>query len=264
MGMLLNAHILQEQNIRGFFTLKKKLIIEEMTWVDFQSCIENTKLVILPVGAIEAYGAHLPLGSDSIVSYSVAKKVAEKVECLVAPPINFGYSEELMGFPGTISISSSTLSKLLWDIVDSLQRHGIKEILFLCGHIGNLAPIKQVAFDAKREFGITSMVVDWWRYVYEVNKEITNGIIPEGHASEVGTSVLMYLFPDLVEMEKAVKELPPENMLELPNVEVFTYFHHLSKSSVWGDPASANQEKGGVFVNKGVDIIVDFIGKWLS
>jgi creatinine amidohydrolase len=233
-----------------------------MSWVDYMEKSKTTDLAILPVGATEGYGPHLPLGSDSLVSSAVAARVAERAGCFVAPSINYGYSEELMGYPGTLSISTTTLTALLKDVVWSLHRQGISRLFYICGHIGNLSPINQVAFDAKRDLGMESAVVDWWRFVFEINRDLMEGTIPEGHASEVGTSVLLHLFPALTVPERSVSEMPPEGLVDIPRLEVFTYFHKLSKSAVWGDPTRASAEKGKAMIDRAVDTLAGFLEHW--
>lgn len=239
----------------------EKNLIAEMTLEEFGRFIKETDTAIFPVGATEAYGHHLPMGSDWLVTYEVAKRAATQVNCFVAPPVPYGFSEDLMCYTGTISVSTMSIISIYRDVVDSLHRQGIKKILFLCGHVGNLGAIDQVACEAMKDFAMECAHIDWWRFIYSINQELMESKFPVGHAAEAGTSVLKYLFPQLVVEEKMILH-EKEEKEEIPDLYVYEYFDKETPTSVLGDPFSGSFEKGEKMVNHAVEIISNFIKEW--
>ena len=240
----------------------KKNLIAEMTSEEFGRYINESKTVIFPVGATEAYGHHLPMGADWMVTYEVAKRVAEKVNCFVAPPITYGFSEDLMCYPGTLSVSTQSIIAIYKDVVDSLKRQGIQKILFLCGHVGNIGAIDQAACDVMRDYGMECAIIDWWRFVNNINLDLFESKCPVGHASEGGTSVLMHLFPEMVVEDKMIENEPVDDSDEIPDLYVYEYFDKITPTSVLGDPFKGNAEKGEKMVNNAVAVICGFLKKW--
>lgn len=238
-----------------------KHLIAEMTLEEFGRFIKESDTAIFPVGATEAYGHHLPMGSDWLVTYEVAKRAAEKADCFVAPPIPYGFSEDLMCYTGTLSVSTMSILSLYRDVMESLHRQGIKKVLFLCGHVGNLGAIDQVASEAMRHYGMDCAHIDWWRFIYNINKDLMDSQFPVGHAAEVGTSILKYLFPQLVNEDKMIRNEPVEKE-EIPDLYVYEYFDEETPTSVLGDPFSGSEEKGRLMITNAVDVISGFLDKW--
>ena len=135
-----------------------------------------------------------------------------------------------------------TIISIYRDIVWSLHRQGIKKVLFLCGHIGNIGAIDQVANDAKRELGIDVAIIDWWRFVYHINSDLMTSKFPVGHAAEVGTSVLMYLFPEFVDTSRIIVN-EKDDKEEIPDLYVYEQFDKTTKSSVLGNPVGRQPGK---------------------
>ena len=105
------------------------------TWEEVAS--SGTEIAILPIGAIEQHGRHLPLGTDWLIADQVAKKLGERLNAYVLPALPYGNSQEHMGFTGTITLRPQTLALIIEDIVLSLRHHGIKNMVVLSSHGGN-------------------------------------------------------------------------------------------------------------------------------
>lgn len=239
----------------------KKHLIAEMTLEEFGRYVKECDIAIFPVGATEGYGHHLPMGSDWLVSYEIAKRVAEKADCFVAPPVTVGFSEDLMCYSGTLSVSTETIISFYRDVVESLRRQGIKNVLFISGHVGNIGAIDQVACEFMRDHKMKLGYVDWWRFVYDINKDVFTSKYPVGHAAEVGTSVLKYLFPELVVEDKMlINEYVDKG--EVPDTYFYEYYDQETATSVMGDPFAGSVEKGKLIVENAVDVINDLIDKW--
>ncbi|MCD4701696.1 MAG: creatininase family protein [Candidatus Aegiribacteria sp.] len=103
--------------------------------------LENKDTVLIPVGSLEQHGDAAPLACDTIIPVRLCAAAGMKTYTAVTPAITFGMSENHMGFPGTVTLQSSTLSAVARDITVSLYTHGFRKIVFLSGHGGNRSPI---------------------------------------------------------------------------------------------------------------------------
>jgi creatinine amidohydrolase len=231
--------------------------MELMSWTDFDQMRSSTDLSIIPVGAVEVYGPHLPLGSDSLVAQKVAEMLAERCGAVIAPLVPVGYSRKLSDFPGTLWVKGQVLSEYLRGICIGLIEWGFKRLLFLNTHLGNVGPISELAEEIQILHGVRCVQVDWWRFVQGVAKDITETSHPFGHAGEVCASVLMYLWPDLVQMDKATSEESPEDLYQ----DIIKYPRHreLTASGVIGDPKKASEEKGRLIITRALDRLVKFL-----
>jgi creatinine amidohydrolase len=236
----------------------EKVLLSEMSWVEAQEAQKKTDLAIVPLGANEVYGKHLPLGSDTIVATELAIRVANNVDAVVTPPIPIGDSGSLQDFPGTLTVSLNALTDYLKYLCQSMIRHNFKRFFMVCGHLGNIPAISTVANEL-HEHALFSMV-DVWRYLARQGRGIVEtDCFPEGHASEVGTSVLMALRPDLVNMDLATKEVPSSEWVLTPDLRHLTRYGDLSESGVLGDPMLSSPRKGEEMVKKAVDELSEFV-----
>ena len=114
------------------------MILEEISMKEFEKKVKKIKTVIIPVGSLEAHGPHLPLGTDTIEVYEIAKTVAQSVDVFVAPPLSYGLCRSTSKHPGTVGITGNTLRNLITDIVKSLHTHHLKRFLIISGHASSL------------------------------------------------------------------------------------------------------------------------------
>ncbi|MFA6214311.1 MAG: creatininase family protein [Candidatus Micrarchaeia archaeon] len=141
-------------------------------------------VLIVPMGALEAHGEHLPLWSDTIVPYKLAQKVAEKTGALVLPPIPYGFCYTLRPWKGTVSLRSQTFAAVVRDITRELVRNGFDRLLFMNGHGADGTICGHVLKELADELEFTACIVSWWDI-----KEV--GV--EGHADEGEASLVMSL-----------------------------------------------------------------------
>ena len=221
--------------------------LQEVSWVRAERALAETDTALVPVGAVEVYGPHLPLGSDGLVALHVANRLAERVHAVVTPLIPIGCSPSLMSYPGTLSVEPASLKAYLTDICTSLVFHGIKRILFINGHAGNVTLIGEIC----REFiarGVPCAQVDWWRAVYKAAAECTDtGPTAIGHAGEVCTSVVMAARGDLVDMDRAATAKETAKLgLSGAYPEVMQYdipYRAITTSGMTGDATTATVQK---------------------
>lgn len=212
----------------------------------FAERIKQCPVAILPMGATEQHGPHLPLGVDIILAEALSKRVAEITGATVLPAMPFGYSWVWRDDPGSVSLEAGTLEDVVVQVAESLARHGVRHLFLINGHEANASTMKQAA---RRLWDHKDVKV--WRLFYpelatvmgEHCKSPTwNGIV---HACEFETSLMLAVAPELVDMSKAVREYPPADkgyfMGGRPMGE-------LSQSGVFGDATLATAEKGEVML----------------
>lgn len=214
---------------------------------------------VLAVGSTEYHGDHLPYGTDSMVAVHLAEAIAERVKgLLVLPPLQFGMSLHYASFPVAISLTTETLVRVLKEVFGSLLKHGIRKLLIVNGHDGNIAAIET----ASREFRVDhpemriAVLEAWWATAGELLPsdafEVWGGL---GHAGEGETSMMLAIEPELVEMERAQGVVP-----ELPqHVELKWTFDELTPYGVTGDPTKATAEKGELMRDALVELLVSFV-----
>lgn len=232
-----------------------------MSWVEYEKMSAQKGVVLVPVGSVEVYGPHLPLGTDGIVAQKLAKRVAEASNvCLVAPLIPIGFAKDLQEFPGTLSVSPETLKAYLRETALSFIRWGAKRILFLNGHLGNVAPIRQLLLELQEEHGTPCAQVDIWRFIQPISGDILESTVyPHGHAGEAMTSVMLFIAPELVANRDNIVLRQPAWRDAFPDIIKETSFRKRTQNGVLGDPTVASKKKGEVILGRAVNRLVRFI-----
>lgn len=241
--------------------LKKTNFLKEMSWKTFAERSQSTKLAIIPSGACEVYGPHLPLGTDTLVAVKVSELVAEKVNAIIGPTLEAGESAGLDAVPGTMTIRPESFKQYMTDCVQSLKKWGFTDFLFLNTHLGNVPIINQIAVQLQREEKIRCLQTDFWRLLATLDKGIIES--PEyahAHASEAGTSVMLYLYPELVDVTKWVNE-PPKFKDQFPDLIKYYKFPERSDSGTIGNATLGTAAKGEQLVGRAVDRIVQFLAE---
>lgn len=238
--------------------------LAEMNWQQAQAAFAKTNLAIIPTGAVEVYGPHLPLGSDGIVAQHLAQKLAERVGAVVTPLIPVGDSRSLLSFPGTLTVSPAIFKSYAKDLCAGLLKWGIKRILFINGHAGNVAPVTDIGLELAAN-DIRVAQVDYWRVIATMAPEILDtGAFANRHAGEIGTSVLLAVRPDLVDMSKAARVIPrptlasnhPEAALnDIP-------FTQITDLGMTGDATTATKQKGEIMISRLLDKLEKFVADW--
>ena len=222
----------------------------EFTWPEARNRFQQVDTALLPVGAIEQHGPHLPLDTDAFDAEYLALRVAEACsdpKPLVLPIISYGVSYHHDEFKGTVSISNDTLAKLVHDIGISVSHNGIKKLVIINGHGGNSPALNYAAQMINRDAHIFVCVdtgetsdVDIYSLV-----ETPNDV----HAGEIETSTSLAVRPHLVKMDQARREVPEFSSRYLDftskrGVLWYAYTRKISQSGVMGDPTKASAEKG--------------------
>jgi creatinine amidohydrolase len=239
---------------------------EEFTWPEIREAVAENRVAVLPVGTIEQHGVHLPLVTDVLTSTEVARRAVEQVphEAILMPSVYYSFNLHHLDFPGTIAVDGPNIIGYVTDIGKSLAYHGFRKILLVNGHGSNVPFLDIAARNIANTTEAICGMISWWSLIPpELFRELRESEFPGGmaHACELETSVLLYLRGDLVQFEKAEKEinLPPNSEfffwdLETPSRLVFQeWASRNSKTGTFGDPTKATREKGEKFVNAAVE-----------
>jgi creatinine amidohydrolase len=188
----------------------KPVLWEELSWKDIENLTKAMKMVIVPIGACEQHGPHLPLAVDTIDCYEIAKRVSSKTGVPVIPPLMYGCSQSHGNFPGTLSIRPETMTRMICEIAEWLYNSNVRKILLLNGHMWNWGPLYSARENIHYDYpDLQVRVLDWWA--------TTPGIMARSlkdcpalpsyvHANIGETSCMLAARPDLVNMEEAVNE----------------------------------------------------------
>jgi creatinine amidohydrolase len=185
-----------------------------MTWEEARDAAGPRSAAILPVGAIEAHGPHLPLETDVIIAQAMARSgaarlVARGLRVVVLPPLTYTAAAFAQGFAGTLSLRPETVTATVLDIAGSLTRHGFGVLVIANAHLdpGHLASLEEAANAIRRDLGLAvafpNLAAKPW--ALRLSDEFKSGAC---HAGQFETSVVLAERPELVR-EATRAALPP-------------------------------------------------------
>jgi creatinine amidohydrolase len=200
-------------------------------------------VAVLPFGAFEQHGAHMPLSTDTIMAVELARRLAGAADALLLPPVHYGETSGNNGFPGTISLGFDTVRRIALDICAGLRDSGVAGLVIVNGDFGNQAPLKLAAREARDQLGYPVLMIDY-PGLAEIAAEVSQ--TPSAgrgffHADEVETSMVLAIEPEAVQMAEARAEYP-----DIPAAYGATPIplREISASGVFGDPRQATADKG--------------------
>lgn len=221
------------------------------------------EVAVLPIGATEAHGLHLPYGTDTFEVEGVAERACELAaergaKPLLLPAMPYSVNENTLGFPWTISLPPSTLFAFVSDVVSSVEEHGIEKFVLLNGHGGN--EFKPLLRELFRQTSVHIFLLDWWT----VGGKAGEKIFEKGgeHANEMETSLVLHLRPDLVDtanMGQGRTRAPCLAAMDEGWVWIARPWHLLTEDSGVGDPAASSAEKGAEFLETVAGKIASFL-----
>lgn len=241
---------------------------------EIKSYLETTETptVLVPIGATEQHGKHLCLGTDSMLAVEVCERVAPKIDALIAPPLQYGASQEHVGF-SVVYLGHETLVTVLKDIAYSLAETGFKDVVFIDGHYSNEAAITIAANEVLRELPPETYVYGfpyWETLDQETLGEflsLENGL----HANIGETSGMLAIDEEFVNLDAAVpeepqlpKDIPNPNALILPSFVGPATTYRTTETGTWGDPTDATAEKGEEFLEAIAEAVVTTIDAFQS
>ncbi len=215
-------------------------LLHNLTWPVAKKRLSECDIALLPVGSTEQHGPQNPLGTDHLIAYALAKEAAQRCDVLCLPVIPFGVSSHHRHFPGTISVSPSSLRSYVRDVLLSLYHNNIRKVVIVNGHGGNLYALLEVARELRESRKVFVAIFQWWHAI--------KGKYPleeEGHAAALETSLNLYLHGSLVDRERITDEVPSEGPLGGVNgVYIPWETKDFTKSGVMGVATTATADKG--------------------
>lgn len=234
---------------------------EKLTWPEINDAVELGKVCVVPCGAVEQHGPHLPLDVDLVCPTEIARGAGRQLpeKMLVLPTVAYGYTGHVMDFPGTINNDYQHFMQHVLDITKSLAYHGFKKIVLLNGHGSNMPNLDLVARRTCLETDAECVLSGWWRLL-EVDKEFLprwrESKFPGGcsHAGELETSLYLFLDGDNVRRDQINSGTISFNDKNSPfqwvdlfgqgPATVVSWTSSYSETGVLGDAELASAEKG--------------------
>jgi creatinine amidohydrolase len=179
----------------------------EMTWTDLAETDTGRWIAVLPVAAVEQHGPHLPLGVDSYIAQAYLSRVHEilpdDLPVTFLPVQKLGQSDEHIAYPGTLSLSAQTVIRTYTEIGESLNRVGVRKLVIVTSHGGNVSAMDLVARDLRLRHRMLVVTAAWHRFGYPPGTfdraEQRHGI----HAGDIETSLMLAGRGDTVRMDRA-------------------------------------------------------------
>jgi creatinine amidohydrolase len=249
---------------------------EKLTWPEINDAVDLNKVCIVPCGAVEQHGPHLPLDVDLVCPVGVAHGAGREIpeSLLVLPVVAYGYTGHVMDFPGTINTHYTHFIEQVLDIAKSLSYHGFKKIILLNGHGSNWPNLDLVARRANLETDAECVPVSWWNLLTVDREFLTRwreSPFPGGcsHACELETSLYLYLDGGNVRKDLIKSGIISFNEEKNPFhwVDLFaagpattiSWTSSYSETGVLGAAELATAEKGQVAYEEAVKQLVRFV-----
>ena len=243
----------------------------DLTAQDFADIDAERVVAILPVGAVEQHGPHLPVRVDAAINAGIIARALELMpaDCpaLVLPMMPVGKSDEHLAFPGTLTLSCETLGRVWFELGESVHRAGIRKILFFNSHGGQPQLLEIVCRDLRVKLGMFAVSAMWPRLIdmdalFDAD-ENKHGI----HAGQSETSIMLHLHPELVEMHRAENFVPLSVEIERESeilgrgssVSFGWQTQDLHPKGACGDATKATAELGAITVERAAQRLVVLI-----
>ena len=246
----------------------REVQMRKLAQPQLQGYAERGATVLIPVGAIEQHGPHLPVEMDVYAAERVSTAAAREFDdVLVAPSIPWGLSHAHVELGGTISISPTTMLALAADVTETLLRSGFRRQVWINGHHGNKPILGLVVYEAKRQHGLSVGAITYYDLAAaEFGEARTSEVGGSGHACEFETSLLMHLAPDAVGdaqgIRRPIEARTPRDFRDLtdPGQTAVGYtFTERFPEGIMGDPTVASGETGERIWEAAVSGVVEFL-----
>jgi len=234
-----------------------------LCWQEFGELVPaKIRTVLLPTGSLEPHGV-IPSGTDNIAPEAMARDIAERVNALIAPTLNYGLTAGMKAFPGAVSISDEAYGPFVEDILRNLADNGFNNIIVLNGHGGNSSVLNAAVTRVANKSRVRILVVNWWTLADDITKSVfkQNG----GHAGNNETAFVQAVVPNHIHPERYVPEMAS------PNAPAGAYFAVPVTSSIGlyekgqgyptFDPAQAKEYFRKVN-DRVAELILDTVKKW--
>ena len=236
--------------------------LERLTWIEAEEVFERYDVVLIALGArTKEHGPHLPLNNDFLMAEFLKNEVIKQVPVIVLPTLQYGYYPSFLEYPGSISINEETFKQMVVDICLSMNNYGLRKFYILNTGISTLKPLKN-AREVLEQKGIALQYLN----LLDIESKLDPKLLQqEGgtHADESETSIMLYMYPEIVDMTKAVKDYDSR-----PNRKGLTRNPDCdgiySPTGIWGDPTLASKEKGRILTTNLIKTIISQLQELLE
>lgn len=244
---------------------------------DFRNLDMSQIVAVLPVGAVEQHGPHLPVRVDAAINEGIMRHAVERMSddfpALILPTMAIGKSNEHSAYPGTLTLSAETLARVWYEVCESVYRAGVRKVLFVNSHGGQPQVMEIVCRDLRINLGMFAVSSKWSSFadlsdLFDA-EERKHGI----HAGEVETSVMRYLHPELVDMSLAEDFPALSQVLEKEYELLMTeggavgfgwQMQDINPKGACGNALAADVERGRLSVERAADKLITLIGEVMS
>jgi creatinine amidohydrolase len=214
---------------------------------------------VVAVGSVEQHGGHLPLGTDAFAAQSIAERVAFRLDTVVAPLGPVGVAPYHLSWPGSLSLSPSTLTAILVDVCAALARAGVSRVVLVNWHEGNSPTLRLAAAEAQQRHGLRILIAE--------THVITHSLYPEEmeftHAGAMETAAVLAYEPGLVRLDHLVEasdlasgETAHELFRRRDVYPVLQDFHDIAPTGWYGRPERADEGRAEEIAEAVADHVV--------
>jgi creatinine amidohydrolase len=245
----------------------------DMTWQDIAGSDTRRWIAVLPLAAVEQHGPHLPLGVDTYIAEAylarVEKILPADLPVTILPVQRVGVSAEHLSYPGTLTLSATGAIAVWTELGESLARAGLRKLVLVTSHGGNVAAMESVARDLRTRLGMLAVTVGWHRFGYPDGtfsaQEKKHGI----HGGDIETSLMLAARPETVRMDKAPNATPETIAMAREFKWLGAYrpagfawmTQDLNPTGAVGDATQASAAKGDAALAQGARAFVELLAE---
>lgn len=233
--------------------------LERLSQPRAAALLESSGVAVVAAGSIEQHGGHLPLGTDAFAAMSIAERVAERLDTVVASLGPVGVAHYHLGWPGSLSLAPATLAAVLVDICGGLRAAGARRIVVVNWHEGNSATLRLGADEAQRRHGVQIVIAETHvitHVTYPDEMEFT-------HAGSMETAAVLAYEPGLVHLDARTEASDRDagrlahDLFRRPDVyPVLRDFHDIAPTGWYGRPEQATAERAEQITEAVADRVV--------
>ncbi|MBI4536935.1 MAG: creatininase family protein [candidate division NC10 bacterium] len=185
--------------------------VADLTRDEFAAAMRDGRWLLLPLGSTEQHGPHLPLGTDFYYAEHVCRRVAERVNALVAPGLPYGICHTMRNFAGTVSLSVESFVPLLREILSEYVRHGARKVALIAGHAEEAqdAAVREAVLPlVNADPSLAVLAIGPYAFLDPIRRE-ADLVGTDGHAGSIETSEMLAIAPDLVHSDRIPRVTRP-------------------------------------------------------
>jgi creatinine amidohydrolase len=215
-------------------------LLADLTWPAIERLVQGGEtLCLLPVGATEQHGRHLPASTDTVIGEAICHGASGATGVPVLPPLAVASSAvHTTAWPGTLSLAPRTLIQVVVEIARWVRASGFEKLLVVNSHVGNVGPLKLAVDEIRDEGTIRAGAINWWQLTPEIEAELSADA-GDWHANAAETALMLHLRPGLVATDEIRDD--PDRTGGL----VFSYtVAETSRDGLTGAPSRGTKEGG--------------------